>query len=397
MANTLLAKGTDKTLFLNDDGSGFTLNDQVINLPSTSGTLALATNTISGAGNGLVVNDCKLSVKIKDDEKVLSADENGLASTLSLSYVTTGEGSAKKSTLSLCGKNNVAFSTIDVADFVRDGMIDSVTLTGEGKSQALHFVWNTDKGGQVLDVPVDTLVDTYTAGDGLSLDDHTFSVDYKNVAAVSSLSAYETSAHAASTYATIANVKTLSGEVDSNTKSINAVSGELASFKTSAASTYETSAHAASTYATKTALGDYLTTATASSTYATINSLGDYLKSTDASNTYLAKTDAASEYATIENVKTLSGNVNTNTTNISAVSGKVDTLSGEVTGKYLTKTEATSTYETTANAYIFKTEVASTYVTKALSSENITWSEVTLEKVYDLVKAMATAMGATIR
>lgn len=398
MANTLLAKGDGKELYLNGDGSGFTLNGKVINLPSEAGTLALATNTISGAGNGLVVNDYNVSVKIEDGEKVLSAGADGLVSKLTLSYVTTGEGAAKQSTLSLCGKDGNPFSTIDVADFVRDGMIDNVSLSGEGTGQYLHFVWNTDKGGQVMDVPVGSLVDTYTAGEGLSLVDHKFSVNYTDVAAVSSLSAYETSAHAASTYATTASVKALNDKVDTNTNSISTVSSDLASFKSTVSGTYETSAHANTTYATKTALNDYLTTTAASATYATIKSLDGYLKSTDASNTYLTKTDAASTYAKKDDVVTLSGSVNTNTTNISAVSGKVDTLSGEVTDKYLTKEEAKSTYETSAHAdSTYATTTALEAVTKALSTETSKWSEVTLEKVYALVKAMATAMGANFQ
>ena len=388
MANTLLAKGDNNTLLLNGDGSGFTLNNKVINLPSEAGTLALATNTISGAGAGLQVEDYKVSVKIKGGEKVLSATEDGLASTLSLDWIKND----KK--IVLRGVNDTVFSEIDATDFVKDGILDTVELSSNDNKEYIVFTWNTDAGKTVLPLDVTKFVDTYTARDGLKLVDHAFSVDYEQVAAVSSLDKYETSAHAASTYETIANVKTLSGKVDTNTTNIGTVSSDLASFKTSAASTYETTAHATSTYAAKTDLDEYLTTTAASATYATIDSLSAYLKSADASSTYAAKSD----------VNTLSGKVDTNTANISTVSGNLDTLSADVTDNYLTTSGAASTYATTANVSTFKTEVASTYakkteleaVTKALLAETFAWSDVTLEKVYDLVKQMAKAMGATI-
>ena len=364
MANTLLAKGDNNTLLLNGDGSGFTLNNKVINLPSEAGTLALATNTISGAGAGLQVEDYKVSVKIKGGEKVLSATEDGLASTLSLDWIKND----KK--IVLRGVNDTVFSEIDATDFVKDGILDTVELSSNDNKEYIVFTWNTDAGKTVLPLDVTKFVDTYTASDGLKLVDHAFSVDYEQVAAVSSLDKYETSAHAASTYETIANVNALSGKVGTNTTNISTVSSDLASFKTTVGSTYETTAHATSTYAVKTELNNYLTTSAASSTYATIDSLSAYLKSADASNTYLTKTDASSAYAAKSDVDALSGKVDTNTANISAFKSEV------------------------ASTYAKKTELEA--VTKALSNETFAWNDVTLEKVYDLVKQMAKAMGAMI-
>lgn len=294
MSKVLLSKSGSNRLYLNDTADGFVLNDHSVVIPEKDGTVALAADCISSSGYGLQLSENKVSAKIKDGEKVLSASDDGFSSTLSLAW-----DSATKM-VQLKGIDDKLISEFDATDFVKDGMLNSVELSSNDGKEYIVFTWNTDGGKTTLPLDVTKFVDTYTAGNGLDLNDHKFSVDYVEVSAGVHLSAFETSAHAASTY---------------------------------------------------------LAKTDAASTYATITELtGNYLKSSVASETYL------------------------------------------------TKTAAVSTYETTANVDEFKTEVASTYakkteleaVTKALSAETFAWSDVTLEKVYDLVKQMAKAMGATI-
>ncbi len=295
MAKVLLSKSDSSNLYLNEAADGFELNGYNVVMPSKDGTVALAADCISSVGQGLELSNNKVSAKIKGGEKVISASDEGFSSTLSLAW------DPKTKRVALKGVDGEVISDFDATDFVKDGMLNSVELSADGGKEYIVFTWNTDGGKTTLPLDVTKFVDTYTNGDGLDLVDHQFSVDYAEVSAGVHLSAFETSAHAASTY---------------------------------------------------------LTKTDAGSTYATITELtGNYLKTSVASETYLTKTSAA------------------------------------------------STYETTANVSSFKTEVASTYatktaleaVTKALSTETSKWSEVTLEKVYALVKAMATAMGANFQ
>jgi hypothetical protein len=88
------------------------------------------------------------------------------------------------------------------------------------------------------------------------------------------LSAYLTSATAASTYQTLAG---------------------MSSYLTtaSAASTYLTQSNAASTYQTLSGMSSYLTTSSAASTYQTIAGMSSYLTTSTAASTYALKTDGA--------------------------------------------------------------------------------------------------------
>lgn len=61
--------------------------------------------------------------------------------------------------------NNVSETEIDATDFIKDGMIESVTLSDDGLS--LIITWNTDAGKtDVTTIPLSGLVDIYTGVDG---------------------------------------------------------------------------------------------------------------------------------------------------------------------------------------------------------------------------------------
>lgn len=66
------------------------------------------------------------------------------------------------------------FSSMDASAFIVDGMIESVTYDSSTKS--LNFVFNTDAGKTDISVDVSDLVDTYTAGVGLTVSNNEFSV-----------------------------------------------------------------------------------------------------------------------------------------------------------------------------------------------------------------------------
>ena len=140
--------------------------------------------------NGLIHVD-----GVASGDKILSlGDDKNLSADVSLSY----DISSKK--LFLYGKTKSpasAISTIDCASFVKDGMLDGSALykataatgkvTIKSKEYSLSgltanhtyivLVWNTDAAKDAMAIDVTTLIDTYTAGNGLKLSNNQFSID----------------------------------------------------------------------------------------------------------------------------------------------------------------------------------------------------------------------------
>lgn len=75
----------------------------------------------------------------------------------------------KKITLDLGGGN---IKHVDCAAFIKDGMISSVDY--DNVSRKLTITWNSDSGkdSNVTEIDLSGLVDVYTAGNGLSVDDN---------------------------------------------------------------------------------------------------------------------------------------------------------------------------------------------------------------------------------
>lgn len=76
---------------------------------------------------------------------------------------------------------------VDATRFVVDGMLADASFDSE--KNELVFTWNTDAGKVEDRVPIAGLVDTYTAGNGLTLADHEFSVDTTVIATKASVEA----------------------------------------------------------------------------------------------------------------------------------------------------------------------------------------------------------------
>ena len=131
-----LASGTnDKTLKLTVDGN-VTDNIEVTNIYSKSEVDALVQGAKDHADNNDANETFAISY-VKEDGKI---------------YLTGSEGTN---------------SEIPVADFVKDGMIDSVALSEDGKS--LIITWNTDAGKDEISLPLSALVDIYTGVDGTTV------------------------------------------------------------------------------------------------------------------------------------------------------------------------------------------------------------------------------------
>ena len=97
------------------------------------------------------------TLKVKDvaaADKILSLDNNGILSSLfDIKYDSSGQ------TISLIDKDGQPFgTTIDTADFVKDGMLSNVTLETKNGKTELVFTFNTDSGKENVNVDVTSLL-----------------------------------------------------------------------------------------------------------------------------------------------------------------------------------------------------------------------------------------------
>lgn len=144
--------------------SGISTNAQnVTNLTTTVNGHSTSIQSLQESIEGLAVKS------VKEDEKVLAADENGvLSTTMSLAY------DNENHKIQLKGIEGALVSEIDAADFIKDGMIDSVVY--DSNTKIITITWNTAAGKDATTIDISHLVDTYTASNGLELSDNAFSV-----------------------------------------------------------------------------------------------------------------------------------------------------------------------------------------------------------------------------
>ena len=101
-------------------------------------------------------------------DKVLGLNGTLLSSTLNLKYNST----TKK--IQLLGVKNAVIAEVDASDFIKDGMVNTVSF--DPKSKALTITFNTDSGKETITVDLSSLVDTYTAGNGIAIDKNAVSI-----------------------------------------------------------------------------------------------------------------------------------------------------------------------------------------------------------------------------
>lgn len=105
---------------------------------------------------------------VAEGDKVLGLNRTKLSSTLNLKYDST------KKKIQLLGINNALITEIDATDFIKDGMVDKVEFDPDSKFLTITF--NTISGKEAIPVNLSSLVDTYTAGDGIAIDNNVVSV-----------------------------------------------------------------------------------------------------------------------------------------------------------------------------------------------------------------------------
>lgn len=119
-----------------------------------------------------------ISLAINTNDKVLTQSADGLLANINLTW-------DKTAGLKLIGKGGTEITVIPAADFIKDGMLEDVELkaasveepVGEATTGTfLVFTFNTDAGKKVINLDVTSLIDVYTAGNGLQLSGKQFSV-----------------------------------------------------------------------------------------------------------------------------------------------------------------------------------------------------------------------------
>ena len=112
-----------------------------------------------------------ISLKLNTNDKVLTQTTDGLLANINLTW-NSANG------LKLIGKDGTEIATIPAADFIKDGMLQNVELKaasvevpvgGVTSGTFLVFTFNTDAGPKVINLNVTSLIDVYTAGDGISV------------------------------------------------------------------------------------------------------------------------------------------------------------------------------------------------------------------------------------
>lgn len=126
---------------------------------------------LTQSANGLkasVVMPAPTVTGVATGDKVLGLSGTKLSSTLNLKYDST----AKK--IQLLGIGDAKIAEIDATDFIKDGMVDNVRFDPASKNLTITF--NTVSGKEAIQVNLSSLVDTYTAGNGINIAGNVVSV-----------------------------------------------------------------------------------------------------------------------------------------------------------------------------------------------------------------------------
>lgn len=156
----------NKTIVINETGTLSVASDALVQY---TGENAINVSEVAGATK-------VISLKVNSNDKILTNDVNGLITTLSLKWVkATVDG--EKDEIQLIGKDDIIISRIDVADFIKDGMLDSVKLdTTNPETPVLVFTFNSAAGKETITINATDLVEIYYAGNGLTKEENTFSI-----------------------------------------------------------------------------------------------------------------------------------------------------------------------------------------------------------------------------
>lgn len=230
-----LAKKVDKVT-----GKGLSTNDYTTaEKTKLSGIAANAqVNVIESVkvnGAALEVTDKAVNVVVptatvtgvKSGDKVLALANKELSTTLGLTY----DSATKK--INLTGIGSAVIASVDATDFIKDGMVEGVSF--DPKTKNLTITFNTESGKEDIEVDLSDLVDTYTAGTGITITGNSIAVNTSTIATVASVNEVKAKAETAVQTVSASGTAPLTLSA-SKTETAVTVSGSVAEMKAATAS-----------------------------------------------------------------------------------------------------------------------------------------------------------------
>lgn len=130
------------------------------------------------------------------------------------------------------GQNVV--DTIDATDFIKDGMLDSVSVIEISGETYLSFVFNTDSGKEAINIKVSDFAGLYSAGSGISIsNDNVVTVKLANKGDTNFLKLDGDGLYLSGITAMAGDVSALSAATTAISQNLNIVSGGLESLSAS--------------------------------------------------------------------------------------------------------------------------------------------------------------------
>jgi hypothetical protein len=165
-----IADGEEKILFKNENGDVISVatEEQIINIINQAVTneTARATSAETELQNAIDALESGSTEAVEAErQRALSAETDLLdiiedeVAERKAGAVASIEYDASGKTIDFYNANNVKIDSIDATAFIKDGMIDSVTLVTESGTTYLVIVWNTDAGKEETRIDIGDLFD----------------------------------------------------------------------------------------------------------------------------------------------------------------------------------------------------------------------------------------------
>ena len=164
---------------------------------------------------------------VKSGDKVLALANKELSTTLGLTY----DSATKK--INLTGIGSAVIASVDATDFIKDGMVEGVSFNPDTKMLTITF--NTESGKEDIEVDLSDLVDTYTAGTGITITGNSIAVNTSTIATVASVNEIKANAETAVQTVSASGTAPLTLSA-SKTETAVTVSGSVAEMKAATAS-----------------------------------------------------------------------------------------------------------------------------------------------------------------
>lgn len=156
-----IAANIDGSTIIKDASTG------KLSVASSALTQYVGSNAVKVSAVDAKSNTKTVSLLINTNDKVLTQSADGLVANIGLTW-------DKTKGLKLIGKDGTEIASISAADFIKDGMLESAKY--DEKTHKITLTFNTDAGQQPIELDLTSLVDIYTAGDGLTVANNKFSV-----------------------------------------------------------------------------------------------------------------------------------------------------------------------------------------------------------------------------